>query len=193
MEIGIITNVNFNAHSLIIDNEFSSNFPAGYTPQKGDMVNYETAWNRTAINVKFICKWDTVWAEYLSALKKGYFISGTHFLEGHFIVYYPQRLAKIFQRDSRLNKSGQLNKYFRYLRLVLGRSKLIQDFRYVERELDIVISLLNYAKSRGSISEEFFTFMVENITLAIKDRENFKDGFIIHLQSLVAYYKFERT
>ena len=166
MEIGIITNVNFKDRNFVIDNEFSGDFPEGYNPKKGDMVNYETARNRNATNVKFICKWEKIWAEYLRALKKGYFISGTYYLEGHFIVFYPQRLAKIFQRDSRLNKSAQLNKYYRHLRLVLGRSKLIQDFRYVERELDIVISLLNYAKSRGTISEEFFTFMVENITMA---------------------------
>lgn len=194
MEVGVITHTDEKRRIFTVDNEYTSNWQNAYTPKNGDMVEYfPNARNKSASNVKFICKSIDFLDEYFLELRNGYFVNGTTYLRDVFYVFYPLRLAKIFKIDNRKNKSNQINKYFRYLKTLQGDFKLRKDFRFVEAKINEILPLLVYAKNKNVISEDFEKFLHENLQMAKLDVKNFNCGLIPHFQSLVAYSKIERS
>lgn len=193
MKQGTITSVNEERSFFFIDREYFCHFSkVNFKPALDMTVEYTPATGnngkKQAENVKISIITDKILEEYYSTLENGYFDNDGYLLED-FILKFPQQLAKKFQNDPAVNKSTQLRKYFDQVQIILGRFKINKKFQYVKIELSKILPLLNAAKTKGHISEEFLDFMTRNIEAAKKSESNFSDGFVIHLQSLIAYYK----
>jgi len=111
-------------------------------------------------------------------------------LKKEFIIDFPQKLGILFQKRSDVNKPTQIRKYYDQCKSKIeGPFKVRKDFEYVKSELYKMIPLINNAKMKGHISNEFFLYMEKNIYEAVKSPKNFIDGFMPHFQSLIGYYK----
>ncbi len=194
MKQGKITSVVTEKNFFFIDRDYFCHFnKVNFIPALDMVVEYEpiVAMNgkKQAENVQVMVILDEVMADYYSLLEKGYFDENGFLLED-FILKFPQKLARRFQSDTNLNKPTQLRKYFDQIQIIEGRYRIKKQFQYVRIELSKIIPLLNSSKSKGHVSEEYLEFMEKNIELAKKSETNFLNGFMPHLQSLIAYYKF---
>ncbi len=171
-------------------------------PVIGDIVYYEPAENngkKSAKNVKFIKNSFGVinrdvstnndfFENYLKSIREGYFKDDS--LKKELIIDYPQKLASLFQKKFDVNKPTQIRKYYDQCRLKIeGPFKVRKNFEYAIAELYKMIPLINNAKMKGLITNEFYLFMENNIYEAVKSPKNFIEGFMPHFQSLIGYYK----
>lgn len=193
MKQGKITNVHEEKGFFFIDRDyFCRSTSVTFKPTKDLEVEFEPAQGtdgrKQAKNVKAISVNNGILQDYYLLLDGGYFDHEGYLLED-LITKFPQKLAKKFQTDTNVNKSTQIRKYFDQIQNILGRYKTKKQFQFVKTELTIILALLNYAKTKGHISEEFLKFMSKNIELAKESETNFSNGFVIHLQSLICYYQ----
>jgi len=193
MKKGKITSVLADKNFFFIDRDYFCHFKSvKFKPIPEMEVEYEAIigsnGKKQANNVKALALPSDIMVEYYLLLDGGYFDESGFLLED-FILNFPQKLARRFQSDSNVNKPSQLRKYFNQIQIIEGRYKIKRQFQYVKIELSKIIPLLNSAKSKGHISEELLEFMEKNIELAKESETNFSNGFVIHLQSLIAYYK----
>jgi hypothetical protein len=172
-------------------------------PTIGDIVYYEPEENngkKNAKNVKFIknsfgatsnnisTNNNDLFENYLKSLEVGYFEDDS--LKKVMIIDFPQKLAEMFQKKSDINKPTQIRKYYDQCKLrIEGPFKVRKDFNSAKSELLKMIPLINNAKMKNHISNEFYLFMEKNIYEAIKSPKNLIEGFMPHFQSLIGYYK----
>ena len=194
MAKGKITKVISDKEFFFIDKDyFCRNSAYKNIPKVDDIVEYEPFLKdgkKAAKNVKFIKKGILPLDEYFEELEDGYFsniISKN--LKPQLIIHYPQQLAELFQKDNNINKSTQIRKYFDSCRLIEGKYKINKDFEFVISELLKLVPLINNAKGKKLISDDFFNFFEYNIAQAIKSEDHFRKGFIPHFESLIGYYK----
>lgn len=192
MKQGKITSVLTDKNFFFIDRDYFCHFNSvKFKPIPEMEVEYEAIigsnGKKQANNVKALALPSDIMVEYYLLLDGGYFDHEGYLLED-FITKFPQKLAKKFQTDTNVNKSTQIRKYFDQIQNILGRYKTNKQFQFVKTELTKILPLLNSAKTKGHISEEFLEFMSKNIELAKESETNFSNGFVIHLQSLIAYY-----
>ena len=133
-------------------------------------------------------------SNYLNEFKKGYFNEiqdkdNSFCLKKEFIIDFPQKLAKYFTRNSNINKSSQIRKYFDQCKTIESKFKISNDFNCAISELLQIIPMANNAKEKKHISTQFFQFLEININEAAKSKENFTKGFIPHFQSIIGYFK----
>lgn len=191
MKTGKITSVVENGRYFFIDHDFFCHFDkVQFQPQRGLDVGYDpvtvASGKQQANNVKLLSNPASSKTDYYNSLNNGYF-DDQGFLREEFIIAYPQELARKFKNNPDLNKATQLRKYFDHIKLISGRYRLNSQFDYVIEMLNILLTHLNYAKKKGLISDEFYRFMEANIGMAKKGVKEFQ-GFVIHFQSLIAYY-----
>jgi len=195
MATGKITKVISDKEFFFIDNDYfcRNNYYSG-TPEVGDTVEYtpltKNDGKKEAKNVKFVKKGVSELDEYFEELEDGYFSNViSKNLKPQLIIHYPQQLAELFQKDNNINKSTQIRKYFDSCRLIEGKYKINKDFEFVISELLKLVPLINNAKGKKLISDDFFNFFEYNIAQAIKSEDHFRKGFIPHFESLIGYYK----
>ena|SRR3990172_8320107 len=160
-------------------------------PEVGHIVEYQPMTRddgeKNARNVRFLSKAVTPVDEFLKDLKNGYF-NEKGYLKSEYQVDYPQKLANFFAGQGDQNKIAQIRKFFDQIRLIEGKFKLKKDFDSVVPELNSLLSLLEYAKNRKHITQEFQDYLSANIQEGVKTSKDFEKGFIPHFQALVAYY-----
>lgn len=160
-------------------------------PEVGHIVEYQPVTRddgkKNARNVRFLSKAVTMVDEFLKDLKNGYF-NEKGYLKPEYQIDYPQKLANFFAGQGDLNKIAQIRKFFDQVRLIQGKFKLKKDFDSLVPELNELLSLLEYAKNRKHITQEFQNYLSANILEGVKTSKNFEKGFIPHFQALVAYY-----
>jgi CRISPR type III-A-associated protein Csm2 len=194
MAKGKITRIAEGRGFFFIDNDYwCHNNSYSKQPEIGDIVEYtpeiRTDGKKNAKNVRFIKKGFSPLDYYFEELESGYFIDDKNQnLKPQLIIQYPKQLAEIFQKDKK-NKPAQIRKYFDSCRLIEGKFKLNNDFNYVISELLKLVPLLNNARGKDYISNDFYEFFEKNVIEAIKSKEHFQKGFIPHFESIIGYYK----
>jgi CRISPR-associated protein Csm2 len=133
-------------------------------------------------------------------LSGGYYetVGGEKALRPEYIVEHSKEIAdKLSKREewdgkSPQNKRSQIRKFYEY---VLGIQELLQrknnNFQVVEAELQRLIPFVNYARSRGTVSELFENFIEKNIR-AVHNPEDLK-ALAKHFESIVAYLPKEKN
>ena len=164
-----------------------------FEPKIGDLVSYdikETEKGKNAINVKRLKQDFSPLDKYFEELESGYFKDNEKMnLKPQLIIQYPKKLAEIFQKNPNINKSSQIRKYFDSCRLIEGKFYGNNDFDFVISELMKLVPLMNKAKERNLISQDFYEFFEKNVMEAIKSEDHFKKGFLPHFESVIGYYK----
>lgn len=131
--------------------------------------------------------WDKFWDGYKKDLNNGYFrkIGSERSLKPKFIVEYPEKIAQKLKDRSR-NKLSQIWKFYNHARQVqdnLQRRGVPLDV--MRADLCELLPAVNYAKVRGTVTDEFKDFIDFNVR-CINDIEDL-GAFIKHFQSIIAY------
>lgn len=131
--------------------------------------------------------WDKFWNGYKNDLKEGYFklVDRKQSLKPEFIVEYPERIAQKLT-DRNKNKLSQIWKFYDHARQIqdnLQRRGVPLDV--LRADLCELLPAVNYAKVRGTVTDEFKGF----IDLNVQRIRDIKDlgAFIKHFQSVIAY------
>ncbi|MCK6614898.1 MAG: type III-A CRISPR-associated protein Csm2 [Ignavibacteriaceae bacterium] len=210
MTEGKITRIPPGKEFFFIDNDYWCHKTSiNFEPQEGDVVAYDKEKQPDgkfrAKRVKLISKGESTIStvstggtsvsafsssqlrEYLDELEQGYF-NDAGYLKEDFSIKYPIFLAKLFNTNTDVNKSSQIRGFFDHCIMISGKFKYNRQFEYVKHELSQLDSKITYALNRKNISQEFCDFFKANLELAKKSDINFKNGFLPHLQALIAYY-----
>jgi len=119
-------------------------------------------------------------------LAKGYFDGGNVLPE--IIQDWPKEIAQTFKRGNL--KSTQLRRFYNKAKAIEGKLKSGQPYDKLKEEIMTLQPLAAAAVGKKNAPEVFHKFMELNVHNAIKSQEDFTRGFIIHLQSIVAYTKY---
>ncbi len=189
---GKITRVVTDKKFFFIDNGYWCHFNNyDKVPEEGDIVEYKPKklpdGKKNAENVKFIKKGSSLPGDYKDEINYGYF-NDKECLKESLIIQYPYSLARLFSKDSKLNKPTQIRKYYDYCKNLESILKIKNDFNCILSELYQLIPLANNAMNKGHISVSFKDFLEINLNQAVKSEKNFIEGFIPHFQSLIGYY-----
>ncbi len=139
-------------------------------------------------------------------LPKGY-LSGGYFetvenenaLKPEYIVEYSKAIAEKLsdkneweKPNTPQNKRSQIRKFYEYvLRIQSLLHRKNNNFDAVEAELKRLIPYVNYAVSRGTVSELFRNFINDNM-MAIHNVEDL-NAFVKHFESIIAYLPKEKN
>ena len=127
-----------------------------------------------------------------SYLKKGYFdVQGNllpELVTGEQILQVTRAIGQ---------KQGQAELKTAQLRRFYGKAKSIEQkldsghsFDSLRPELLTMQALAANTVARGNASDIFKDFIDGNIALASKDKDHFRKGFLVHFQSVVAYFSY---
>lgn len=200
---GIVTKIFEERNYFLIDNNYRCYYDkVNFKPKVFDQVEYDQSTDKNgkprAENVKLLSAaietkdktTQNFFPKYLEELSKGYFEHGD-FIKKEFVVEYPKELVKLFSKSYSINKSSQIRKYFDFCRKVEGLFRVRRDFNYVKSELPKLIPHVYNAlnKKQPLISKDFSDFIEKNVEKAILNEANFLKGFIVHFESVIAYFK----
>ncbi len=123
-------------------------------------------------------------------LKHGYFdASGDIFPElvtGDQVLEVVRKIGQ-GQGESQL-KASQLRRFYGKAKNIEQKLDAGQAFDSVRAELLTLQALAANTVARGIASECFKDFIDRNVALASKDEKHFRKGFLLHFQSVVAYF-----
>ena len=131
--------------------------------------------------------------DYLETMRSGYF-DADNTLKGVLITTLAERVAKDFVDGGKIT-TGQLRNFFGHVR-GLQRELDQSDFAVVKPKILQLKPLAAVYVGRGGNSFEkgqrnlLKQFIDENVEQAQKGKREFKEGFVAHFQSVVAYYKY---
>ena len=131
--------------------------------------------------------------DYLETMRSGYF-DADNTLKGVLITTLAERVAKDFVVGGKIT-TGQLRNFFGHVR-GLQRELDQSDFAVVKPKILQLKPLAAVYVGRGGNSFEkgqrnlLKQFIDENVEQAQKGKREFKEGFVAHFQSVVAYYKY---
>lgn len=128
-------------------------------------------------------------------LKEGYFQTCEENvkLNSKYIVEYPREIAKkLSSEGNNKNKRSQIRKFYEYsLRIqnLLRHKK--GDFCVIEAEFKRLIPFVEYAESRGTVTECFVSFITKNVE-EVKNADDL-NAFVKHFEAIVAYLPKEKN
>lgn len=85
-------------------------------------------------------------------------------------------------------KSHQLRRFFNKMRAIEAKLDTVKSFELVKSDILGFKRDIAYATGRGVVPAEFKQFIDRNVELAAQNEENFRQGFIEHFQSVLAYF-----
>lgn len=130
---------------------------------------------------------DSFWDKYQTDLNDGYFklVDNKNSLKPEFIVEYPRKIAWRL-KDDKKNKLSQLWKFYNHAIRIQDTLRQTGDsLETLKAELFELQPYVNYAKGRGTVTQEFKKFIDFNVP-CINDNDDLK-AFIKHFQSIIAY------
>ena len=132
--------------------------------------------------------------DYLETMRSGYF-DADNTLKGVLITTLAERVAKDFVDGGKIT-TGQLRNFFGHVR-GLQRELDQSDFAVVKPKILQLKPLAAVYVGRGGNSEKgqrtlLKQFIDANVEQAQKGKREFKEGFVAHFQSVVAYYKYHQ-
>ncbi|MBI2917262.1 MAG: type III-A CRISPR-associated protein Csm2 [Chloroflexi bacterium] len=94
-------------------------------------------------------------------------------------------------------KQGQAELKASQLRRFYGKAKNIeqkldsgQSFNGVRAEILTLQPIAANTVARGNAADVFKEFIDRNVALAAKDEKHFRQGFLVHFQSVVAFFTY---
>lgn len=85
-------------------------------------------------------------------------------------------------------KSHQLRRFFNKMRAIEAKLDTVKSFDLVKPDILGFKRDVAYATGREVVPDEFKQFIDRNVELAAQSEENFRQGFIEHFQSVLAYF-----
>ena len=123
-------------------------------------------------------------------LKDGYFDQKRNLLP-EVIQKWPEERAKALRREQPKLTSTQLRRFFNRARILERQLKSGKPFDRLKEEILNLKVIAVAAAGRGTAPELFKQIMERNVELAVQSEDAFMRGFLTHMQSLVAYLKYE--
>jgi CRISPR type III-A-associated protein Csm2 len=85
-------------------------------------------------------------------------------------------------------KSAQLRRFFNKARGIESKLDRGGDFEAIEADIYGFKRDVAYQVGRGVVPEEFQQFIDRNVELAVVDERSFREGFMQHFESVLAYF-----
>jgi CRISPR type III-A-associated protein Csm2 len=85
-------------------------------------------------------------------------------------------------------KSAQMRRFFNKARGIESKLDRVKDFKEVRADIYGFKRDVAYQVGRGVVPEEFKDFIDRNVELAVEDERSFRDGFLQHFESVLAYF-----
>jgi CRISPR type III-A-associated protein Csm2 len=129
---------------------------------------------------------DTGWpADYL---KDGYFeeVEGIERVKPAVVDEWAEVIALMLASGDM--KAHQLRRFFSKARAIENRLKREKPFAALVTDIHTFNRDAAYAVSREVAPREFKDFIERNVEWAVQSEESFRDGFLEHFQSIVAYF-----
>ncbi len=129
-------------------------------------------------------------------LKDGYFEerSGKKYLRSELLDALANDIACLLgspNANKQKMKASQMRRFFNQVRAMqfrLERQK--SDFNAIRNDLVALRTAVYYQAGRGVATDEFVDFIALNVQEAIKDEASFRQGFIRHFESVLAFFVF---
>lgn len=129
-----------------------------------------------------------------SQLPNGYLASGYFDDKGNVfpdvIQKWPLELAQRFLGSRQKLNTAQLHRFFNKVRDIDQRLDAQQPFDSLKEQLYALGPLAAASVGRETAPPVFKEFIDANIPHAVKSKEHFKRGFVMHFQSIVGYAKY---
>jgi CspA family cold shock protein len=155
--------------------------------EKGDKVLFnvrETPRGPSAVDLEIF---SPLGAGYLS---EGYFYqkagSDKRYLRPELLDSLAMDIAQAL--GSKEMKSHQLRRFFNKARGIEAKLEHDKDFEAVKADILGFKRDVAYQVGRELAPGEFQQFIERNVDLAIQDKESFKEGFMKHFESVLAYF-----
>lgn len=135
---------------------------------------------------------DDFWAGYL---KNGYFDEAGNLLARLVVEDADEvahRLAQGRTRDSQGLAPGQLRRFYNKAKALEQKVDAGVSFAALVSELRTLQPLAAEAVAKEKAPPEFKTFIDKNLKWAATDQKSFQQGFLVHFQSVVAYFAYEK-
>ena len=129
---------------------------------------------------------------YEEDLRSGYFYvpdgAEKPVMKPNFILGYPRKIADaLTEWDRNKNKSSQIRRYYDFCVRIRDRMDDGRTYAETEAEFCRLVPLVEYAKSRGLVTDVFVNFINRNID-AVHTAEGFH-AFVKHFEAVVAHMK----
>jgi cold shock protein len=85
-------------------------------------------------------------------------------------------------------KASQLRRFFNKARGIEARLDRTNDFEAVKADIYRFKSDVAYQVGRRLVPQEFQQFVDRNVELAVRDEQSFRQGFLQHFESVLAYF-----
>lgn len=127
-------------------------------------------------------------------LREGYFTirDGKPYLRTEVLDTLAMDIAKLLGNElilgKRRMKSTQLHRFFQEIRNLQSRLDGSHDFEVIKVELGKLKGRVAYQVGREIVPEEFKLFIDRNVELAMRDEVSFRQGFLQHFESVLAYF-----
>jgi CRISPR type III-A-associated protein Csm2 len=130
--------------------------------------------------------------DYLDFLKRGYFDNEDN-VKCELLTTMAEHVARVLGNAGMT--SAQINRFFRHVRAIEREVDSKAFAEMIPRIQSLKPLVANYT-GRGKDErerqrrQEFKRFVDFNVELAQKDIRSFKEGFVPHFESIVAYFKY---
>lgn len=135
---------------------------------------------------------ESFWRDYL---KDGYFDADGN-LRSRVVVEEAIAVARRLVEGRTSEREGlttaQLRRFYDMAKGVETRLKGGTPFPSVIGEVSSLHSHAAAAVEKGKAPHELLRFFEKNLPLAIQDERSFRQGFLMHFQSVVAYFGYEK-
>ena len=121
-------------------------------------------------------------------LADGYFEEkvGKSYLRVEILDTLAMDVAKVLGNQGM--KPYQLRRFFNKARGIESKLERVKDFEAIKADIYGFKRDVAYQVGRKVVSEEFQQFINRNVELAVQDKDSFRQGFMQHFESILAYF-----
>ena len=121
-------------------------------------------------------------------LRDGYFKEkdGKDYIRPEVLDSLAMDVARAF--GNRGMKIAQLRRFFNKARGIEAKLKRTGDFEAIKADIYAFKRDVAYQVGRGVVPQEFQQFIDRNVELAVQEEKSFRQGFLQHFESALAYF-----
>ena len=121
-------------------------------------------------------------------LADGYFeeMEGKHYLRSEVLDALAMDVAKVLGNQEM--KPHQLRRFFNKARGIESKLDRAKDFEAIKADIYGFKRDVAYQVGRKVVPEDFQQFINRNVELAVQDEKSFREGFMEHFESVLAYF-----
>jgi len=124
----------------------------------------------------------------LGYLEEGYFIrkDGKDYLRAEDLDGLAMEIAKLLGNTGM--KPHQIRRFFNKARGIEAKLDRDKDFEAIKADIYSLKRDVAYQVGRRVVPDEFQQFIDRNVELAVQSEANFRQGFLSHFESVLAYF-----